>query len=395
VLPFQRELVRWYSLLGAMVAVSTAITLLCLLGAYRFLVTEWRQYNVSLLQGERNEVQLLLEHAMTSSDYHPADLIDDSGEHLSFVAFQGSRTVLESESHPLPATLLTTTLTGPSVQELTYAGMPYRLYHYRWQGTYDIVIYQMITTEKRLLDRARIVLLTAGASGAALSTALGLALGWALITPVRKGIKEQREWLLELSHELQTPLAVARAGMSRGVSAHMRDLAVQAIEDASLLVRDIVYLSQLSTLPNPAPPEPVPVSDVTEEVVRKLTPWAEHRRILLSGSAEPGLFVATTTERWTRLVSLLAKNAIDHGAPGSTVTWELKEDGGRVVLRISNRLIMRGPDHLVKVRPGVGLTIAHRLVQEMRGKLEITQVEDTMVARVSVPKLRPRWRSQG
>lgn len=398
--PYPRAFGRMYFRLATLVGVGVVMIGLCLLMAYWVLKTQWEQYAVSQLEGERGEVQVLLQHAVATGNYRPEDLIDDSGEHMSFAVFQGKRTVLESASHPLPANVLLPILRGPSVAEMKYADAPYRLYHDRFQlsgQAYDVVLYQMTGREHTMLERARDALLVSGVIGAAASTLISLRLAWTAMSPLRRSWAMQREWLLELSHELQTPLAVARASIATPDAQAAPSVALQAIDDASALVRDIVYLSQLSTLPDSSTPEPVPVSEVTEETVAKLQPWAQHRAMQVTGHVQPGLFISTTTERWARLISLLVKNAIDHSPPGSTVSWQLTAEKGRVVFTVRNSVAERHlPTRSFRAsappmrKRGVGLTIAERLAQDMGGTLTLRQEDDRMVAHVSMPMLRSR-----
>lgn len=387
---------KLYMQIAGMLTLSTGAVLLCMVGAYWALTIQLRQYNATLLEGERQEVQLLLQSFLA----HPGQrreesLLDDSGQHIAFAVFDDHQLALESDSPQIPSDVLQRRLAGPTWQEFTFSDQPFRLYHYAWRfggKTYDIAIYQMTAREHHMMHQARNVLFIAGLAGATMAAVFNMKFAQFALASLRKNWETQREWLLELSHELQTPLAVARAGMFAKDTEPGRVLAVQAIEDASSLVRDIVYLSKLSTLPDSSPTEPVPVSEVTEEAIDRLLPLAKYRKINITGSAQPGLFVATTTDRWSRLVSLVVKNGIDHGAEGTLLSWSLHRDGWKVIFVVQNRSAspLQSSRSGSRIKRGVGLLIVDRLVQEMRGTFEILEEEGNTVARTVVPLLRSK-----
>jgi signal transduction histidine kinase len=195
--------------------------------------------------------------------------------------------------------------------------------------------------------------------------------------------------LVELSHELQTPLAT----MNAIVNAHVADAEVQEnlsreILEASTLVKDILYLSRLNAKAFPVHLQPVAVSDLTEEVIERFRPLLQQHNIQLSGSSQPGLFLMSTPEMWTRLISTLCKNVVDHAEEGTEATWSLKSQSHTIQFRLKNRArsapaAMRPPRDMTR---GFGMKIANRILEEMHGSIDVRMDGPWVITTVVVPQ---------
>lgn len=352
-------------------------------------------------------------HPRPPKSFRREDLSDDSGEDVYFLAVSPSGRALVS-SGILPLT--TKTLVGAArpfgFTNIEVHEVPYRVLavpHDVGIEQDTLYIFQLTTREADTLREISSVLWIIGSSGGAGVILINLWLARRALAPARRTWKAQQEMLLELSHEMKTPLATIAAiagnntwnGDGDSVSASNRvsgeGAGAQQMADrnrrlweevrhASSLVDDILYLAQLrSVLDQTA--EPIAVSDVTEETIGRFHPLAATQSMTLQGRAETGIYVMSTIERWSHLVSILLKNATQHGLPGTPIDWSLTATRDTVTLWIVNRVTPRRGNTKDGTRSGIGLRIGQRLVEDMRGQLTQTEENGKMTTTITVPRM--------
>lgn len=284
------------------------------------------------------------------SDTQPEilSLADDSGQDVYFVAVSNKKqVVLHTSEMPVSAAALESEVNPSGFTVLRYQLRPFRVYAFPYKqegfnGT--IYIYQMITGEVRTLKDIAAILWTIGGVGGFLVVLLNFWLARRALHPARETWRAQQEMLLELSHELRTPLATISTIASGDVSAGKAGLGpgigrrlVRETEHATALINDILYFAQLrSALDQKV--EPVAVSDVTEDTVVRFQPLAEARGMVLRGQSESAVYVTCTIERWTHLVSILLKNATQHGREGTEIRWNLTSTRDAVKFVVENEV---------------------------------------------------------
>jgi signal transduction histidine kinase len=383
------------------VAILTAsmLTLLVLVGSlvYFELKYQMAQDGKDDLQTEISNLQGLIPSlSQVSSSTHPvrSDLGDDRGLHLYFVVFERDSIQMESFHQPIPGRRLRAEVPAHK-DELTYKVVeyherPYRVAATAWvhRGrTYQMYLYQSLDPERKVLQHAFWLIILSGGLGAFLAILFYLWLSHRVLRPVRESWRAQQRMLVELSHELQTPLATMNAIAASQIHDDVtRGKLAREIRQASELVSDILYLSRLDGMPAEER-EPVAVSDITEEVAERIRWLAERQGIQLTGSAEQGLFVQTTPDEWRRLVSTLLKNVVDHAQPATHASWKLWADSRQVRFTVENEYDREAKREDVDRARGFGLHIVRRLVQAMGGSFTM-EVKDRIVrAEVSVPRL--------
>ncbi len=252
-----------------------------------------------------------------------------------------------------------------------------------------MIMYRSIETEERVLRHVITLISEVGAAGMLLAIAFNLWLGNWVLRPTRRIWEAQQTMLIELSHELQTPLATMHAVTNQVEPRDVRDRLRREILNASDLVSNILYLSKLRVLPKQMY-EPVAVSDLTEEIVERMDVLAQRRGIRLEGSGKPGAYVLTSPETWTRLASTILKNVVDHALPNTTAHWQLTVQGDTVLFQVENQydeetsgISVNGPP------PRFGMTIVRRLVASMGGQIDVTAQHGHFLVTVRVPLLRP------
>ncbi len=401
-------------------------TSICLLGAVGVAVygqARWLEIRAGekVLEEAVPEIREALPKHTPSQLRQPVTvrLADDSEPNVFFYVTRSGHAVVASDRRPVPLSVLQQAIARPGFATFAYKGASYRAFRTEVARGGTVFgtawVYAKIDDEEAGLRRLAHVILDVGGVAVLASAAVNLWLAARAIRPARATWQAYQESVTTLSHELQTPLATLQALiLAPGIDEHTRQALRREIDHASSMVRDILYLSRLHPSLPAADPEPVAVSDVTEEMAARFTELAKARGLAFAGSAEPGLYVRTTPETWMRLVSTLLKNVIDHAAPHTDARWTLHAQGDMVVFETRNlasspgaipgpaldrgatrsvdrteREAVRGQD---AAHRGFGLRVVDRLVKAMAGKWSMTREGDVVVVTVQVPRLSPFMR---
>lgn len=319
--------------------------------------------------------------------------VDDLGQHDYFIIFRDNHIAVESILMPIPVNTVKRFGQASKYNFTIYHGEPYRLMNKTFDthyGTYRVVMYRSIETEERLLRHVITLISEVGTGGMLLAIGFNLWLGNKVLRPARDIWEAQQTLLVELSHELQTPLATMHAVANQVDKPDLRDRLRRETMNASELVSNILYLSKLRVLPKQMF-EPVAASDITEEVVERMAPLAERRGVELDGRAEPGVYVLASPETWARLASTIFKNVVDHAAANTTATWTLVTKHNVALFYVENRYDETAPGYQEgqSPPPRFGMTIVRRLVASMDGNIQVDVHEGWFRVHVSVPLLRP------
>jgi signal transduction histidine kinase len=389
---------RFYLQISSMMILGTLVLLICFGGfVYLELNRQLRAEGDMSLHSEFVEVHDRVMRAVRISEdiFRQLDTSDDKGLSL-YTLIHTPNGNYASENTPVsPATLLAHTRNG-HFTDILYDNRHYRIF----SGTFvksgvpvQIVTYESTQQAYETLKHVRDLLLLVGTVGVLGAILFHLWIARKALIPAQKTWQAHQEMLVELSHELQTPLAT----MNAIVNTHVTDAEVQAdlsreILEASTLVKDILYLSRLNAKSHQVHLQPVAVSDLTEEVIERFRPLLQQRNIHLSGSSQPGLFLMSTPEMWTRLISTLCKNVVDHAAEDTEATWSLKSQSHKILFRLKNRArsvpaTVYPPRDLTR---GFGMKIASRIVEEMQGSIDVRMDGPWVVTTVVVPqKMKP------
>ncbi|MFB5189590.1 sensor histidine kinase [Alicyclobacillus fastidiosus] len=388
---------RMYLTIASLLILSTGLLLAVLGGAvYRELETELTKDGQNDLVAQSGPVQDALGNLLSGVRFNPGDLRDERGQNVYFFAVANGRVVASLKRMPVPFNVVTGLSYKNEFATVRFAGSPYRVYEFvatvgnRRVHTY---MYSLIEQEESMLWHARHLMWEVGGIGFVVALVGNLFLAARLMRPTVQAWTAYRETVLELSHELQTPLATVGAMMSsRNVDEQTATDVRHELERASTMVSDMLFLSRLRSGVFLQPTEPVAVSDITEEAAERYRAILLLQGCQLVGRAEPGLFVETTPPAWERLASTLFKNVVDHAAPQTKATWALYEDGRRVCFVIENVTIPKSQEG-PKPAPerGVGLQIVARLAERMRGRMEVEERDGHFRVSVNVPSRRPLW----
>lgn len=379
----------------AMILISSTLVLLALIGGlvYMGLRLQLQRDAQAILQSEVIEI----EDAISSLSVLPTQTVmhlqfaDDKGQSAFFLVLYKGQVVLTSATLPAPYSCFPA-VNKSGFAQFTYEGNEYRLLRRDWNYNgrdYQVYVYRLAQQEFAALSHARDVMLVVGLLGLFAATLFDLWLAYRALDPAREMWAEHQQMMAELSHELQTPLATMNALLAaEDPDSKTNQELKREISHASGIVQDILYLSRLRATVHPEW-EPVAVSDITEEVAERFVTLAKRREIDLTGHAVPGLFVETSSDAWSRLVSTLLKNVVDHAASQTPAKWELSATESQVEFRITNiaatQNAHQGEDG--KLVHGLGLSIAKRLTEDMGGSFRLVVQDQRVFTEVVVPRL--------
>lgn len=205
----------------------------------------------------------------------------------------------------------------------------------------------------------------------------------------------QTRFLGDVAHELRTPLSIMKAGADtllrkQRMISEYEEFITDVQEETGRLTRLSNQLLQLLKSEGVSKVEikEVNVSDLTEVELRRFTPYAEGRRVTISGNISPNIRLQTEQDSLIEIVQNILKNAIDYNKHDGRVTVTVSENDAEVTLEITDTGIGITPeaqtvifDRFVKADrartqttvsgAGLGLSIVKSLVTKIGGQLSL------------------------
>ena len=205
-------------------------------------------------------------------------------------------------------------------------------------------------------------------------------------------VRAQTEFVADASHQLRTPLAALRLrleNLEAEVSGAAREDAGAALGEVHRLSRLVDGLLMLARAElRPGAPEAVDVSQVLAERRASWLPLAEEQDVRLALEACSGLVARFTPGHLDQVLDNLVANAIEESPAGATVRLSALAHGGAIHVHVVDQ--GRGMDADIRARAfqrlwtagearkrvggaGIGLSIAHRLVTNDGGEIELEE----------------------
>ncbi len=214
-----------------------------------------------------------------------------------------------------------------------------------------------------------------------------------MLSRLQDAFRAQQRFLSDASHQLRTPLTVARGHLellqqelTTAQGQRSLGIATAELDDMAKVVQDLLLLARLD--------EGIPLErravDVhlilREAVLRALPPSARAATI----DAQPSLVALGDPDRLVQVLSNLIANAVQHGGSGVAITLSARHDGTRVTITVSDTGPGIPPDELPHIFErfyrgaqarrhsggvGLGLPIAASLVQAMGGEISVHSTE--------------------
>jgi len=217
------------------------------------------------------------------------------------------------------------------------------------------------------------------------------------VTEARKYEELRKEFVANVSHELRTPLTVIM-----GFVETLQDGALQDPETAGRflgtvarhtgqlrnLVDDLLDLSRLDSEEHLPAREPTDIGAVARRVIDLLLPKARGKEQNLTSAIDEGLpKVSGNADLLQRAVANLVDNALKYTPVGGKVTVACRQEGGHVVIAVSDTGIGIDAEHLPRIferfyrvdksrsremgGTGLGLSIVKHVVQAHDGQIDV------------------------
>jgi len=218
------------------------------------------------------------------------------------------------------------------------------------------------------------------------------------VKPLEEGMRRERQFITDVSHDLKTPLTVILANTAIlkenpdstvGEQLKWVENTGDAAQNMQKLVNQMLTLSTLDNDTTPeikAPEEPINISDVAERASLQLESVAYDAGIAVETEVPENVLARANGENLERIIASLIENALKYEPAGGTIFVTLAETAGEAVLTVRNpgsvipaedlphvfeRFYRADKTRASKEGHGLGLAIAASAAERMGGKLEV------------------------
>ncbi len=218
----------------------------------------------------------------------------------------------------------------------------------------------------------------------------------------------ERRLLLDISHELRSPLARLAVAVELDRSAQDvegREAALARIEkEASrlnALVGELLQVTRVEGDPRSLRREPVRLDELLSDVVEDCQIEARARACSVALQPPPPVTVNGDAELLRRAVENVVRNAIRYTAPDSAVDVSLTAENACARVRVRDRGPGVPPDKLPHIFDpfyrvetdrgrssggvGLGLSIARRAIELHRGRIQASDADPGLLVEIEVP----------
>jgi len=211
--------------------------------------------------------------------------------------------------------------------------------------------------------------------------------------------------LLDISHELRSPLARLRVAVELARSGPNRDAHLDRIdkeaERLNSLVGGLLQVTRAEGDPASLPRDPVRLDRLIEDLVADSSLEAQSRGSQVRLATVQPATVQGDAELLRRAIENVLRNAIRHAPPGTAVEASLESTGGRAIVRIRDYGPGVPPEALPRIfdafyrvetdrdrasgGAGLGLSIARRAVELHKGNIRARNAEPGLLVEIDLP----------
>jgi heavy metal sensor kinase len=165
-----------------------------------------------------------------------------------------------------------------------------------------------------------------------------------LLDRLEVSLHSQQRFLADASHELRTPLTVLRGEIEVALrrdraGEEYREVlqsAREEIERLSRLTENLLALARADAGEGVAAREQMDLSALSHEVVRKLTPLSDERKVSISVQAAEPILVRGDSVALERVLANLVENALRYSPKGEQVTLTTGVEEGLAVIHVAD-----------------------------------------------------------
>ena len=219
-------------------------------------------------------------------------------------------------------------------------------------------------------------------------------------------VAAERQLLLDISHELRSPLARLNVAIELARSGENRDAALDRIQKESerlnTLVGDLLQAMRIEVDPRALRAQPVRLDDLLAGIVSDCSIEAAARHSSLQLDAPGPVTVAGDAELLRRAAENVIRNAIRYAPPETAVEVHLEPDSTAARIRVRDygpgvpeETLSRIFEPFYRVAGdrnrdsggvGLGLAIARRAVELHKGRLEARNMSPGLLVEMEIPR---------
>ena len=215
-----------------------------------------------------------------------------------------------------------------------------------------------------------------------------------LLARLEKAFSSLKQFTADVSHQLQTPLAVVKGtadvalGSPRAPAEYQRALAEigEEIDEVTSILGDLRALSLADAGPGASEHGAVNLSELAHEVAEILDALAEPKHISVDTAIDPGLVVWGSGIGLKQVLLNLVDNAVKYTGAHGRIRLELRAEAHEAVLTVSDTGVGIAPENLPRVfdrfyrvlgsdarsrGTGLGLAIAKRIAEAQGGSITV------------------------
>lgn len=231
------------------------------------------------------------------------------------------------------------------------------------------------------------------------------------LKPIKEMVDEQNRFISDASHELRTPLT----GLITGTEVSLRDKKLTLAESKKVLSENLEELNHLKKLsdnllelayfqkPNgKIPLENVNLHEVLLNAIKKVTPLAKQKEIILTPPLKNTILVHGNFDKLLELTVILLDNAVKYSPEKSAVEISLIKQKGNAVIQVRDHGIGIEDENLDNIFErfyraeqsrnkktdgyGLGLAIAKKIAEAHKGTIEVkSKINEGSVFSVFLP----------
>lgn len=264
--------------------------------------------------------------------------------------------------------------------------------------------------EHKLNKLVAVSLLIGALAALILFFGISLPLSRWLIAPTARAWKQQKQFIADASHELKTPLTVIMANLSILHRHSEKTIAecdqwINSTEEEASQMRELVEqmlcLARAEDSANRVQRAECDLSDVLERIILAMEPLAFEQHITLHAAIQEQITGYFDADGIRRMVQSLLDNAMKYAGDERIVDFDARLVREQVVITVHNSGEPIPPEVLPHIFErfyrsdaarssngfGLGMAIAHQIVQNHHGKISISSTrENGTIVTVLLPK---------